>query len=205
MNIKTLLAGIALLAIAAPAHADVVITFDGYSSSANPKHPVNSGKDAQGSTWMWSKTTTAPKGLSVWGVPGLGKGDAVFETKTGFAATDFQVSFVYFKNIAIQETPTLGATQYTVFESEQAGKWYTWIPTFDGTKNVTWNAPTGVSLVNGEKYFVDVVFDKAGLSGSDAGFTAAFSAVPELSTWGMMLAGFGALAFAGYRRRPVVA
>jgi hypothetical protein len=35
-------------------------------------------------------------------------------------------------------------------------------------------------------------------------FTAV-TAVPELSTWGMMLAGFGALAFAGYRRRPVAA
>jgi hypothetical protein len=28
---------------------------------------------------------------------------------------------------------------------------------------------------------------------------------PEVSTWAMMLAGFGALAFAGYRRKASVA
>jgi hypothetical protein len=41
------------------------------------------------------------------------------------------------------------------------------------------------------------------LNGNNAGYTAGFSytsAVPELSTWAMMLAGFGALGFAGYRR-----
>jgi hypothetical protein len=33
--------------------------------------------------------------------------------------------------------------------------------------------------------------------------SAAFSAIPELSTWSMMLAGFAAIGFAGYRRKAV--
>jgi hypothetical protein len=50
------------------------------------------------------------------------------------------------------------------------------------------------------------------LSGNNIGqfsrtydFSINVSAVPELSTWAMMLAGFGALAFAGYRRKVAAA
>ena len=200
MNIKALLAGVALLAVAAPAaHADVII-YDTYSS---PKG--TSGTDAQGNPWTFS---TGNGGESAWGVPGLGYGEVTYNTTTGYAATDFTISFSYFVNSAIDQTPaTLAAYEETTrFVSDVGGTLTLWTPVFDGTKSVTFNAPTGVSLVNGDQYFVNVVFYNGKVNGSDAGFSAGFSTVvPETSTWAMMLAGFGALAFAGYRRRAVAA
>ena len=42
-----------------------------------------------------------------------------------------------------------------------------------------------------------------GYSISDSATTTVVSGVPEASTWTMMLGGFAAIGFAGYRRRPV--
>jgi hypothetical protein len=52
----------------------------------------------------------------------------------------------------------------------------------------------------GGEYYAEVVGTSSNPVALAVSFTGV-SAIPELSTWGMMLAGFGALAFAGYRRR----
>jgi hypothetical protein len=203
MNIKALLASVAILAVAAPAaHADTVIIFDSYSSSA---HAGNSGTDAQGNPWSWV-VTLSNKG--VWGAPGLGAGLNTFNTTTGYAASDFSVSFVNF-GAAIDTTASPdagGYNEYTRFTSDIGGTLYAWTPVYDGTRNVTFNAPSAAAyLHNGDTYFVNVAFTTK-VSGSDTGFTAGFStAVPETSTWIMMLAGFAGLGLAGYRRRALAA
>jgi hypothetical protein len=194
-----LLAGAAMLALSAfPAYATDIITFDGFSSSAGQG---NSGTDTQGSPWVWNKTSL---GYSAWGVPGLGEGEAVFNTTTGYKAEDFSVSFVHFGTSIIDETPSPGPggyNEYTRFTSYVGGVLYAWTPVYDGTKNVTFTAPSAAAwLSNGDTFFVNIVFDEKTLSGSNTGFTAAFSAIPEVSTWAMMLAGFGALGFVGIGR-----
>jgi len=50
-------------------------------------------------------------------------------------------------------------------------------------------------------YYAELKGVASGAVAPGVSFTA--TSVPELSTWGMMLAGFSALGFAGFRRRPV--
>ncbi|WP_294541781.1 hypothetical protein [uncultured Rhodoblastus sp.] len=207
MNIKALLASLALLAVVgAPAHAGTII-FDSYSTAAgNP--PVNSGTDAQGQPWSWGFSLG---GNSAWGAPGIGLGENTFNTLTSYKANNFEISFVYFSTTGIDQTPSSGPGGYndqTRFTSDVGGTLTAWTPVFDGTKVVGFHAPTGVFLSNGDTYFVNVVFNGGDLSGANAGYTAGFSyttAVPEISTWAMMLAGFAGLGFAGYRRNKAVA
>jgi len=60
---------------------------------------------------------------------------------------------------------------------------------------------------------LDIVVGGAGLTGDFAGFWGGggsfiYTAIPEPSTWAMMLAGFAFLGFAGYRkasRKPLAA
>jgi hypothetical protein len=201
MNFKVLLASAALLAaVAAPANAATTI-FDSYSTSAGDG---NSGLDAQGHPWSW---TIAGSGASAWGAPGLGAATNTFQTKTSYTANNFEISFVYFCSTAIDQTPSSdpgGYNEQTRFTSDVGGILTAWTPVFNGAQSVKFLAPTGVFLSNGDQYFVNVVFDHGDLNGTSAGYTAGFSyttgAVPELSTWAMMLAGFGALGVAGYRR-----
>jgi hypothetical protein len=204
MKIRAILVGAALLAAASPAHADTA--FDGYAGFAGGP---SSGADAQGNPWSWGATLGGftpgvPAGYSVWGAPGLGAGENTFNTTTGYLANDFTISFSYFTGASILQTPGTIADyeETTRFVSDIGGVLTAWTASFDGAKSVTFDAPAGVFLANGDSYYVNVVFSDGGLSSKNAGFSAAFSAVPEASTWAMMLAGFGALAFAGYRRRP---
>jgi hypothetical protein len=205
MNIKAFLVGAALLAAAIPANA-AVTNFDPYSGVAGGG---DSGADAQGNPWLWSTTTGG--GPSAWGAPGFGLGTNVFNTSTGNTANDFTVSFSYGTDAAILTTPSpspVGYNEYTRFTSDENGVTSAWTPVYSGAKSVTFDAPAGVVLSNGDEYFVNVVFTNGSISGSNAGFDASFSttgAIPEASTWLMMLAGFGALGFVGYRRRALAA
>jgi PEP-CTERM motif len=50
----------------------------------------------------------------------------------------------------------------------------------------------------------DYTFDPAIGGGPDLTFTLIGSAVPEPSTWAMLLIGFAGFGFAGYRRAKVI-
>jgi hypothetical protein len=69
-----------------------------------------------------------------------------------------------------------------------------WTPVFSNPTDaheVDFFAPAGSSLTYGEQYFVNVVMTNGLTSGANAGFSAVFTAVPEPSTWAMMLVGIG--------------
>jgi hypothetical protein len=53
--------------------------------------------------------------------------------------------------------------------------------------------------------FSNTLYFTAGPVGESEGLFGALSVVPEPSTWAMMLIGFAALAFAGYRRAQKIA
>ncbi len=200
----------ASLAGATTAYAFVPETYidgSGYSASSGGG---NSGTDAFGNPWLWSKTTGSGSspgaGYSVWGTPGLGDGNATYDNMVSDTpATDFQISFVGF-GLSINQTLSPGLpsdyTEYTRFESYTGGQFVAWTPVYDGGKNITFYAPAGVSLTNGAEYFVNVLFNQKTFSGKNAGFTAGFSAaVPETSTWVMFGLGFAAVSAAGVSRR----
>lgn len=202
MNVKVLLASVALLS-AAPAHAAITL-YDGYAGFSGGG---NSGTDSQGNTWLWNTTST---GNGAWGVPGLGQGVATYNTSFVYqgslaVATDFSVSFVNANGVVIDTTPSAnpgGYNEQTRFTADIGGNLYAWTPSYNGTQVVTFTAPTGdPGLANGDSYFVNVVFTTP-TSGAVTGFTAQWStgAIPETSTWVMMLAGFAGLGFLGYRR-----
>jgi len=187
---------------AAPAKAatDVIITDSAYGSFAGG---AESGTGPYGVTWAWDKTfgpasaTSPGAGYSAWGTPGLGYGEDVYENPV--AATDFQVSFVNFSGLTIDSTPSTSSGGYTEL-TRMTADGVAWTPVING-QTVTFYAPTGVTLSAGEDYFINVVFDSKTLSGANTSFTAAFStAVPEASTWAMLLLGFAGLGFFGYRK-----
>jgi hypothetical protein len=202
----------AFLAGAATAYADVPEIFidgSGYTGTAGDG---NTGTDAFGNPWRWTKTTAGGfspgAGFSVWGTPGLDFGNATYDDKvTDVPANDFQISFVGF-GLSINQTLSPGTpadfTQYTRFESWNGSEFVAWTPVYDGTKTVTFYAPAGVTLTNGSEYFVNVLLNQKTWSGENAGFTAGFSAaVPEASTWVMLGLGFAAVGAAGASRRKV--
>ena len=122
-------------------------------------------------------------------------------------ANDFEISFVLPLGTDILQTPspfTGGYNEFTRFEVCSAGSCTAWNPVFSnasGAHEVSFFAPAGTFLTAGESYFVNVVFNTGDVSGANAGFSAAFtSAVPEPTTWAMMILGFFSIGLFAYRR-----
>jgi hypothetical protein len=156
-----------------------------------------------------------PGRQAAWGTPGLGEG-SIDMYKGSRPATDFEISFVN-PQATISQAASSGpggyneATRFDVCSSSCVE----WNPVFVGANQVDFLAPAGTSLTDGEKYFVNIVFDnlfknttsqKEGfVSGYNTGFTAVFTApgVPEPTTWAMLLLGIGGLgaAMRSSRRR----
>jgi hypothetical protein len=196
-----------VLAAAAPAQAITTeaIAGSGYAGIAGNG---NSGFDAFGNKWLWSKTlggytAGVPKGWAAWGTPGLGKGYATYEGSA--PAIDFEISFVLGATGAAIDTAAssgpLGYNEATRF-SVCSATCVAWTPVFTGGREVDFFAPAGTALVDGEHYFVNVVFNNGKPTGKNAGFTAYFSGldVPEPAAWALMLVGFGGVG-AALRRR----
>ena len=196
-NVVKLAAGTALvaalgLAAAAAQAADVIIPGTGFAGVAGNG---NSGTDAFGQPWTWGFTTGVggvAAGLSVWGLPGLGDGE-VSQYNGSRPATDFFISFLTSgTGTFINTAPSPGPGGYNEF-TRMTVNGVAWTPSYSpGTDplEVDFTAPAGTELVNGEDYFVNVVFTTGDLSGANAGFSAVYSSsVPEASTWAMMILG----------------
>jgi hypothetical protein len=207
-NIGKLAAGggalLAVLALAGAAQAteDGVIPGTGYAAFASGHKGVgNSGVDAFGNAWTWGTTLGkvtrgVPKGWSTWGTPGLGDGEAVYKSHT--PAVDFEITFLEpiatLGAISEIKSPGPGGYNETTRFDACAETCVEWKPVYIGDDQVDFFAPLGTELVNGEHYFVNVVFDNGKLSGVNSGFSAAFTGVvPEISTWAMMLLGIGTI------------
>jgi hypothetical protein len=198
-----LLAGTALvatfgLATAASATSYVVVPGSGYDSVASGIPGVgNSGTDAFGNTWEWNNTVGGVPGpgagFSAWGTPGLGFGDATYE---GSAPADlFAVSFVVdHTGATFDEAPSTTPGGYTEL-TRMTVNGVAWTPVFlDSGNEVDFYAPAGDSLNDGQQYFVNVIFNQKTLSGANIGFSAVFlTAVPEASTWAMMIVGIAGI------------
>jgi hypothetical protein len=65
-------------------------------------------------------------------------------------------------------------------------------------------ASLGPELIAAGDYIIAVI-DASGTAAISETASVTAAAVPEISAWTMMVAGFGALGFAGYRRRAAVA
>lgn len=204
-----LIAGTLGLVLAAPAHADVVIPGTGFAGVVGNG---NTGTDAFGQTWQWSLTTgpqsaSSPgAGFSAWGTPGLGAG-TIDQYGGSVPASDFEISFVLPLGTDILQTPspfTGGYNEFTRFEVCSGGSCTAWNPVFSnvaGAHQVNFFAPAGTFLTAGESYFVNVIFSNGNVDGFNSGFSAVFtSAVPEPSTWAMMILGFFGIGFLAYRR-----
>jgi PEP-CTERM motif-containing protein len=77
-----------------------------------------------------------------------------------------------------------------------------WVPSAVGD-TLTWSGESSAYLSQGQLLFSDLIG-----TGNHANFdvaTLVTSAIPEPSTWAMLLLGFAGLGFAGYRRRQKLA
>jgi hypothetical protein len=200
-------------ALAVPAHATeyIIIPGSAYAGLASGKTGVgNSGTDAFGNPWLWSKTVD-PKsadspgaGFSVWGSPGLGEGYATYEGSS--PADAFFISFVVdHTGATFNETASpspSGYNEWTRF-SVCTPNCVAWTPVYlDDGNEVDFYAPAGDELKDGENYFVNVVFNQKNLSGKNLGFSAAFAtAVPEPASWALMILGAGAIGASARGRR----
>jgi hypothetical protein len=206
---------LALAGLAAPAHAVAYLPIPGtgYDAFASGIAGVgNSGVDAFGNPWNWGiteggVTPGVAEGLAAWGTPGLGDGEVPYGSAT--PAVDFEITFLLpiGSSASISRIPSPGEGGYNETTRFDAGD-VEWTPVFVGPNQVDFFAPTGTELVAGEEFFVNVVFNQRGLSGSDSGFSAVFSGaapVPEISTWAMMLVGVAGLGATLRRRRVAVA
>jgi hypothetical protein len=167
--------------------------FDGIAGDGN------SGTDAFGQPWAWSYTLgtdVLPAGLSAWGNPGLGAGEL-----TGYAgskpATDFFISFLTSADDTFINTTASPMPGGYDEETRMTVNGIAWTPEYEPAVDpleVNFIAPAGDELVAGDSYFVNVIFTNGDLSGANAGFSAVFSsAVPEASTWALMLLGVAAV------------
>jgi hypothetical protein len=177
----------------------------------------SSGTDAFGNPWTWSSTLgpagpdSPGTGFSAFGSPGLGSGEELLYTAST-PATNFEITFLppIETSVSINQTPspfTGGYNEFTRFDVCTATSCVEWTPVFNASdEQVSFFAPAGSEITAGTDFFYNVVFNQKDLfSGGTArvGFTAVFSggAVPEASTWVMMVLGFAGLGFAGYRAK----
>jgi len=152
----------------------------------------DSGLDPFGHIWRIK--------IDSWGIPGLGDGTLGFAGPD--SATDFHIRFDLPRGVTIDPTPAGGPGGFeetTRFSNTSDSVLWDRVLDADGL-GVSFFAPVGGSLENGESFFVNVVFTEAI---SSLEFTATWTGdkVPEPGTWAMMLAGLSGVLIAVRRRR----
>ncbi len=175
----------------------------------------SSGTLATGQAWLlvFDSTSVDPgfRGVSVWGVPGLGAGNASWtgpETVIGF-----DVVFNLPTGVSIDQTPDSGAFND---DTRMYINGVPWTPTFLGLNEVRFDM-SGGPMSTGNSFFVNVAFSDqrvlgpAGWTGwnspslgvqniESVSFSGNFitTAVPEPGS--LLLFGLGALAIGAVRR-----
>jgi hypothetical protein len=162
------------------------------------------GTDVYGNTWVWN--TTLPLGfalpnVSVWGIPGLGNGNA---TWTGPATNDFDIvfgtAFTLPGGVKIDFTPSTGGyDDQTRFVNMATGGLWTEVAV--SPTEIEFFAPAGSQLVAGQQFFVNVAM--TGLLTpaqiANIGFVASYSPVPVPPS--VLLLAPGLLGLVGIRKR----
>jgi hypothetical protein len=160
MNIKSLIVGAALVALAGPAFA---ITNIG--------------------------SISAPSTTSV-------------SNDSAFTFTSTNATWIKITATDSNTADRLGTASYTLYDTTTSSTigtgYFTFVPIL--SQWIGLMPRTGITA--GDSF--EFIYSGPAGAGRNVGYSVT-TGVPELSTWGMMLAGFGALAFAGYRRRPHMA
>src|SRR5437879_5199904 len=127
------------------------------------------------------------RGVSVWGVPGFGNGNATWPSGNGNALS-FTIAFTGLPGgVSIDQTPDpnpTGVDDFTRFHRGDDG--VIWTPVYGGGNSVTFTAP--IIMPAGTDFFVNVAF--TGDVGSSVSFTGNWvtdtAAVPEPGSFGLV-------------------
>jgi hypothetical protein len=148
-------------------------------------------------------STSAFAATSLGQLPAPSTTSASNDDGTGFTfTTDANAQWVKITATDSNVSDSLATAFYTLVDTTTSTTIGTGTFTFVGALS-QWVGLLPQTNINSADSFA---FTFTGPAGTEAniGYSVTIG-VPELSTWGMMLAGFGALAFAGYRRRAVAA
>jgi hypothetical protein len=158
-----------------PYPATIPITFD--------------GDGTPGEYWGWTETTAATNSGPVLTYGNLGSLQTLTVTAGGSETLPNQSTPIdYYVNVFLPGDWTTEGTSTGDYNN------LSWDPAFS-TPTFTYNSGTNMTTVSS----VDFAFIPSVGGGPNLNFTLIGSAVPEPSTWAMMLLGFAALGFAGYR------
>ncbi len=126
----------------------------------------------------------------------------VFAGTVPYGQTQSAIGFeITFAAGAVITASTITTTNFglleTTFWNTSSGD--VWTPSLIGPNSIEFLAPNpSAYLMTGQSYFVNVYFDTP----APTSFSGSFiTAVPEVSTWAMMILGFAGLGFMTYRRR----
>lgn len=179
--------------------AQAQIAFSGSGSSGTLAAPSEG----------WSFNYATSGGVNNWGSPGVGAGTDIYGQAV--AAYGMDLTFTGGGTINLASVLTgngAGCTGSTgggtTFCAYNGSTYSIWEAAITGPSSISFRAQNPAFFLNpGRNYFVNVFFDGATPTGFTGSWITSFqpSAVPEPSTWAMMLLGFGAVGFALRRRK----
>jgi hypothetical protein len=148
-----------------------------------------SGDGTTGEFWGWTENTAATNSGPVLTSGNLGSLETLTVTAGGSETLPDQSTPIdYFTNVFLPGDWTTEGTSTGDYDD------LSWNPAFS-TPTFTYNSVTNTTTVSS----VDLAFIPSVGGGPDLNFTLIGSAVPEPSTWVMLLFGFGGLGLAGWR------
>lgn len=162
-----------------PYPATIPVTFDGDGTT--------------GEYWGWLETSAATSSGPVLTPGTLGDLQTLTVTAGGSETIPQDTPIYYYVNVYLPGDWTTEGTSTGDYTDLTYNPLFS-MPTF------TYDSGTNMTLVSS----VDAAFVPSVGGGPDLSFVLIGSAVPEPSTWAMMLLGFAGIAFVGYRQRRVL-